>query len=109
LISKPINRFYYGYLSKTSAAEYIARAGDEERVPDDGLEHALMECVRESFMAGARWQLRETAKLSPYISKFLEMVVLLGPDAPRDVWVEMTDVMPHDDEADNEWLENVPF
>lgn len=105
LISEPINRFYYGYLSKLEACLAMTNGND----PD--LTRLMLELVRESFQAGARWQLRETARLSPYISRFLEMCILLGPDAPRDIWVETTDATPREYDVPiiDEWLEDVPF
>jgi len=80
---EPINRYYYGYAFKTGAAQALLETQDNEL--------ALIEVVREAFTAGARWQLRESAKLSPHIAKFLEMVILLGPDSPRDDWLTDTD------------------
>jgi hypothetical protein len=101
-MSEPINRFYYGYLSKREACLSLTDGNQFE------LERLMLECVREAFQAGARWQLHETAKLSPYISKFLEMVVLLGPDSPRDAWLEIVDAMPHAGE-DSGSLEDLPY
>lgn len=89
LLTEPINRFYYGYLINTQPVQHIIADADQRD---------LLVCVRESFTAGARWQLRETSKLSPYISRFLEMVVLLGPDSPRDAFLTVIDDA---DEPDN--------
>jgi hypothetical protein len=97
-LSQPINRFYYGYLANTDAALELLEGSI------DNAEYHLLECVREAFTAGARWQFHESAKLSPHIARFLEMCVLLGPDPGRDEWLAVT---PHE-EASNS-LEDLPF
>ena len=89
----PINRYFYGYALKTKPARDLCDGENTTamHIDVDANEQALGEIVREAFTAGARWQLRESAKLSPHIAKFLEMVILLGPDSPRDAWLETTD------------------
>jgi hypothetical protein len=88
MLSEVVNRFYYGYLSRTEAAQEIR---DLSQTPD-ALDLLLLVLVRESFQAGARWELRESAKLSPHIARFLEMVVLLGPDPGRDEWFSQSEI-----------------
>lgn len=31
-----------------------------------------------AFEAGARWAMRETTRMSPYVNQFIEMLILLG-------------------------------
>lgn len=109
LVTKPINAFYYGYLQHTEPALSLTNGHAED------LERLLLQCVRESFTAGARWQMRTTSQLSPYISRFLEMVILLGPDPGRDDWLNGEFAAANCAESDetyepmDEWLEHAPF
>lgn len=109
LLSEPINRFWYGYAQHSTPAEYILeRAGEHGYVTPT--EQALLELTRLAFTAGARWNLRMSAQLSPFISQFLEMCVLLGPDPPRDAWLDgIEDAKPRPDDGYDEWCAHVPF
>ena len=90
-----INRFFYGYLTTTEAAQRILEASL------DNAEYMLLEVAREAFTAGARWEFHESAKLSPHIARFLEMCILLGPDPGRDDWMaHYTDEPPDDPTPD---------
>ena len=97
-LKDPINRFYYGYLINTPDALEILSA------QLDNAEYHLLACIREAFTAGARWELRTSAELSPHIAHFLEMVILLGPDPGRDEW--MRHFAPRDEPNT---LEDLPF
>lgn len=96
LTSETIDRFWYGYVIKSDAFNSII-----SYTTLDSPDYDIRTLINEAFHAGARWQLRETAKLSPYISRFLEMCILLGPDDPRDAWLEVTDVVPYNDAIDD--------
>lgn len=94
ILSEPINRFYYGFLQQTPECLSLTNGRDAE------LEKLMVVIVRLAFTAGARWELRESAKLSPHIARFLEMCVLLGPDYPHDAW--LADAHPDELTADAE-------
>lgn len=101
-LKEPINKFFYGYLINTPDAEAILTASL------DNAEHHLLFCVRQAFHAGARYDFRTCAELSPHIARFLEMCVLLGPDPERDDW--MRDLpLPNDTVYDDEVRTDVPF
>lgn len=71
------DRFWYGYASRLPVTLEITRLGDVVDMPQI-IERSVRELVAESFAAGARWNLRETSRLSPYVNQFLHMCVLLG-------------------------------
>lgn len=100
LTTEVINRYFYGYVVKSHEYTELTQNANDAYGNTIQVENLIGVVVREAFHAGARWQLRESAKLSPYISKFLEMCILLGPDDPRDVWLESTDVLPNDTDVD---------
>lgn len=106
LMSIPVSRFYYGYLQRTDAARELSDAVIRSGESDEFFERRLVSVVKESFTAGARWQLHESCKLSPYISRFLEMVVLLGPDYPRDDFLRYAPSVP---DAFPDPIDNAPF
>lgn len=39
---------------------------------------SIHELSNEAFLAGARWNMKQTSELSPHIAKFIEMMILLG-------------------------------
>lgn len=91
LMSEPIARYFWGYAIKSDPARRLCDGENTTGLHVDVTltEQALGEIVASAFTAGARWEMRESAKLSPYISKFLEMVILLGPDPGRDEWFDL--------------------
>lgn len=91
-----INRFYYGFIRNTDEwrklCDYSYQSGLCET--QDQFDAELIVLIRLAFQAGARWEMRESARLAPHIAKFLEMVVLLGPDPGASDWM---DNLPSDD------------
>lgn len=60
----------------------LTRASDEfwftrgKRIIEDAADaHTLS---NTAFEAGARWSMRETTRMSPYVNMFIEMLILLG-------------------------------
>jgi hypothetical protein len=84
-----INRFYYGFICKqpeyTELVDAAYRTGVYET--QDEFDRRMIVLIRQAYTAGARWEFRASAELSPHIAKFLEMVVLLGPDPGKDDWL----------------------
>lgn len=74
-LTEGADRFWYGYL---------VWAHPDECPPEDSWawSHTLS---NRAFSAGARWAVKQTSELSPYVARFIEMMILLGyldDDAP---------------------------
>ena len=41
---------------------------------------SAQELSNRAFRAGARWSMTETTKMNPYVTRFIEMITLLGFD-----------------------------
>lgn len=74
-LSEGADGFWFGYLT------YVH---PDECPPQDAWPWART-LSNNAFRAGARWAVKQTSELSPYVAKFIEMMILLGyldDDAP---------------------------